>query len=98
MPRRTSILVAYFIFGAYAVCAQATLLREAQVLLFGSELSWGLVLAFWLAGVGLGAAVAGRMSEKTSRPWRMFTVRGSPCRLCWPPRLPSSASRAAWWT
>jgi spermidine synthase len=76
MPRRTSILVAYFIFGAYAVCAQATLLREGQVLLFGSELSWGLVLAFWLAGVGLGAVVAGRMSEKTSRPWRMFTVAG----------------------
>jgi spermidine synthase len=76
MPRRASILVAYFIFGAYAVCAQATLLREAQVLLFGSELSWGLVLAFWLAGVGLGAAVAGRLTERTSRPWRMFVAAG----------------------
>ncbi|MGB2782013.1 MAG: hypothetical protein WBD63_11100, partial [Phycisphaerae bacterium] len=59
MPKRAPLLVFYFLLGAYAVCAQATLLREAQVLLFGSELSWGLVLAFWLAGVAVGARVGG---------------------------------------
>jgi spermidine synthase len=72
MTRRTSTLVAYFVFGAYAVIAQATLLREAQILLFGSELSWGLVLAFWLAGVGIGAAVAGRLADRSARPWRLL--------------------------
>ena len=83
MTRRTSTLVAYFVFGAYAVIAQATLLREAQVLLFGSELSWGLVLAFWLAGVGIGAAAAGRLADRSARPWRIFLAAGlgMPCAL-----------------
>lgn len=76
MARRATILAAYFLFGAYAVCAQATLLREAEVLLFGSELSWGLVLAFWLAGVGIGAAGAGRLVENSARPWLTFAVAG----------------------
>jgi len=69
MARRTTILIAYFIFGAYAVCAQAVLLREVHVLVFGSELSWGLVLAFWLAGVAVGAGAAGRFVPRVRRPW-----------------------------
>ena len=64
MARRPVILATYLVFGAYAVCAQATLLREVQVLVFGSELSWGLVLAFWLAGVAAGAAVGGRLTKR----------------------------------
>ena len=67
MHRGRSILVAYFVLGAYAVCAQATLLREVQVLVFGSELSWGLVLGFWLAGVAGGAAVGGRVARSPGR-------------------------------
>jgi len=68
MPSRRAILVAYFVLGAYAVCAQATLLREAQVLLLGSELSWGLVLAWWLAGVAAGAWLAGRRARRPIGP------------------------------
>ena len=67
MSRRSAILAAYFVLGAYAVCAQATLLREAQVLVLGSELSWGLVLAFWLVGVAVGATISGR-GHPASRP------------------------------
>ena len=75
MARRASILAgqyarpywaAIFLFGAYALCAQAMLLREAQVILFGSELSWGLVLASWLAGVALGAQVGGWLSRAST--------------------------------
>ncbi|MBE3098582.1 MAG: fused MFS/spermidine synthase [Planctomycetes bacterium] len=73
MARRASILAAVFLFGAYALCAQAMLLREAQVILFGSELSWGLVLASWLAGVALGAQVGGWLSR---RAWVAFAAAG----------------------
>ncbi len=76
LPRRWTILIAYFLLGGYAVAAQAMLLREAQVLLFGSELSWGLVLAFWLSGVALGAHLAGRRIERARRPGLVLGVAG----------------------
>ena len=82
MARRASILAAVFLFGAYALCAQAMLLREAQVILFGSELSWGLVLASWLAGVALGAQVGGWLSRASTlartgrRAWVAFAAAG----------------------
>jgi spermidine synthase len=68
------VLITYFVLGAYTVCAQATLLRETQLVLFGSELSWGLVLAFWLAGVALGARLGGRLLDLVRRPWLLFTT------------------------
>jgi len=76
MPRRSAILTVYFLLGAYAVCAQATLLREAQVLLFGSELSWGLVLAFWLSGVAVGAHAGGRLVRRLRRPALALVASG----------------------
>jgi len=76
MHRGRSILVTYFVLGAYAVCAQATLLREVQVLVFGSELSWGLVLGFWLAGVAAGAAVGGRLVRSPRRALVGLVVSG----------------------
>ena len=76
MHRGRSILAAYFVLGAYAVCAQATLLREVQVLVFGSELSWGLVLGFWLAGVAAGAAVGGRLARSPRRALAGLLVSG----------------------
>ena len=76
MSRRRVILPAYFVLGGYAVWAQATLLREMQVLVLGSELSWGLVLAFWLAGVAAGAMTAGRLIARSVRPWLMFAAAG----------------------
>jgi len=66
MPARRAILITYFVLGAYAIVAQATLLREAQVILLGSELSWGLVLAFWLLGFGVGAKL-GSLGPKHSQ-------------------------------
>jgi len=71
---RRSILLVYFLLGAYAVCAQATLLRETQVILFGSELSWGLVLACWLAGVAAGARAGGSLTSSDTRAWRVFAA------------------------
>jgi len=83
MRTRAALPVFYFLLGAYAVCAQATLLREAQVLLFGSEISWGLMLAFWLGGVAVGAQVGGWWTSRSRRPW-LFLVAAS---LAMPPAL-----------
>ncbi|MBL7140312.1 MAG: fused MFS/spermidine synthase [Planctomycetes bacterium] len=74
--RNRWILPAYFVLGAYAVCAQATLLREVQVLVFGSELSWGLVLGFWLAGVAVGASMGGRLARSFAGALGALTVAG----------------------
>jgi len=76
MTRQRSILLTYFVLGGYAVCAQSTLLREVQVLVFGSELSWGLVLGFWLAGVAVGAAVGGRVARSRRRACGALVAAG----------------------
>ena len=87
MVSRRTILAANFFLGAYAIAAQATLLREAQVVLFGSELSWGVVLAFWLSGVALGAFL-GRRMESGRRPWLAFVIAG----LAMPPVLAAAVA------
>jgi spermidine synthase len=61
-----SILV--MAWGAQAIVTQSLLLREALVLMFGSELAWGVVLFAWLLGVAAGAALGGWMAERLRRP------------------------------
>jgi spermidine synthase len=46
-----------FLLGVSTVIAQSVLLREAMAAMGGSEMAWGLVMALWLAGMGLGARV-----------------------------------------
>ena len=41
-------------WGVQAIVIQSLLIREALVLMFGSELAWGLVLFAWLLGVAAG--------------------------------------------
>ncbi|GAF76333.1 unnamed protein product, partial [marine sediment metagenome] len=54
--------------GIQAIVTQSLLLREALVLMFGSELAWGMVLFAWLAGVAVGGAIGGRLETKLKRP------------------------------
>lgn len=60
---RAGLGVLVFAWGAQAIVAQSLLLREALVLMYGSELAWGIVLFAWLLGVALGAVLGGRMAE-----------------------------------
>ena len=60
---RTSLAILLAAWGGQAIVSQTLLLREASVLMFGSELSWGVVLAAWLLGVGVGASIGGRASR-----------------------------------
>lgn len=54
-------------WGAQAIVIQSLLLREATVLMSGTELVWGIVLSAWLAGVAIGAWIGGRLSRRTGR-------------------------------
>ncbi|MCK4340865.1 MAG: hypothetical protein KAY37_03985, partial [Phycisphaerae bacterium] len=54
-------------WGVQAIVTQALLLREALVLMFGSEFAWGVVLFAWLFGVAVGAACGGWLAERLPR-------------------------------
>jgi spermidine synthase len=50
-------------WGTQAIVTQSLLLREATVLMYGSEFAWGVVLFAWLLGVALGAAAGTWLAE-----------------------------------
>ncbi|UCE61533.1 MAG: hypothetical protein JSU63_07240, partial [Phycisphaerales bacterium] len=54
-------------WGIQAIVAQSLLLREALVLMFGSEFAWGVVLFAWLLGVAIGAWVGGWLARRIGR-------------------------------
>jgi len=65
-------------WGAAAVITQSILIRETTVLFFAGEISWGIVLFAWLAGVGIGAWLGGRVARRTRRAdrWLAAMVAG----------------------
>jgi spermidine synthase len=65
--RRVWLGVLVVAWGAQAIVTQSLLLREALVLMFGSEFAWGVVLFAWLLGVAVGAAVGGWLAERLRR-------------------------------
>lgn len=65
--RRRWLYALVLAWGAQAIVAQSLLLREAQVLMSGTELAWGAVLFAWLLGVALGAGVGGGLAERLPR-------------------------------
>jgi len=52
--KRLPFTAVLMLWGASSVMAQSLLWREAHVIFFGSELSLGIALAAWLAGVAAG--------------------------------------------
>ena len=61
--RRAALSVLVVAWGIQAIVTQALLLREALVLLYGSEFAWGVVLFAWLLGIAYGAAAGGWVAE-----------------------------------
>jgi len=55
--------------GFAAGIAQAVLLREAMAAAGGSELSWGVVLGLWLAGMAFGARLGVRRGSAAVAGW-----------------------------
>jgi len=50
-------------WGAQAIVTQTLLLREAVVLMYGSEFAWGVVLFAWLLGVAVGAKLGAGLTS-----------------------------------
>jgi len=61
-------------WGVQAIVTQSLLLREATVLMAGSELVWGIVLSTWLAGVAGGAWIGGRIARTAACSHLALTV------------------------
>lgn len=64
----------YFALGAFALIAQAILLREFFVVVFGNELVFGVLLSQWLVGIFLGAWMGGQRAEKSKQPVFLFSL------------------------
>lgn len=62
-PRRIALGLLVLVWGVQAIVTQSLLLREALVLMFGSEFAWGVVLFAWLFGVAVGAAFGGWLAR-----------------------------------
>ena len=65
---RVSLGLLVLAWGIQAIVTQSLLLREAIVLLFGSELAWGIVLFAWLLGVAVGAALGSAFASRLRQP------------------------------
>ncbi|MEE4270083.1 MAG: hypothetical protein V2I67_00310 [Thermoanaerobaculales bacterium] len=62
-PIRTTVLL-----GVATVIAQSVLLREAMAATGGSEMAWGLVMALWLTGMGVGSRTGVRFGRTGLAP------------------------------
>jgi spermidine synthase len=64
---RAALAMLIVVWGAQAIVTQSLLLREALVLMYGSEFAWGVVLFAWLLGVALGGAIGGWTARRMPR-------------------------------
>lgn len=71
---RRALWIVALAWGVQAIVTQSLLLREAMVLMSGSELVWGILLCAWLAGVAGGAWVGGRLARRAERAERRLTM------------------------
>ncbi len=60
---KTALTLLVLVWGVQAIVTQTLLMREALVLMFGSEFAWGVVWFAWLLGVSGGAIVGGRLAR-----------------------------------
>ncbi len=65
--QRHALQVVVLVLGVQAIVTQSLLLREAQVLMFGCEFAWGVVLFACLLGVAFGAAGGGWAARSSGR-------------------------------
>ncbi|MBN2562307.1 MAG: hypothetical protein JXQ75_15385 [Phycisphaerae bacterium] len=65
--RRIGLGVLVVAWGLQAIVMQSLLVREALVLMFGSEFAWGIVLFAWLLGIAVGAAAGGWAAGRLRR-------------------------------
>ncbi|MBN2467427.1 MAG: hypothetical protein JXD19_04680 [Deltaproteobacteria bacterium] len=67
-------LIAYFLLGAYSISIQILLIREFMVILFGNELSMGIIFSAWLLAIFLGALSGAKVVSRVRHPLSLFLV------------------------
>jgi spermidine synthase len=72
--RIPSHLPAVLVLGAVSQIAQVLFLRELLMAFQGSELSIGIILAAWLAWVGVGSHLGAHLVERIGRPGFLFAL------------------------
>ena len=70
--RTLTLMLSFFLLGGYYIIVQVTLIREFLAVLFGNELSVGVILGSWLLGITLGAWLGGKLVDKTSNPLLVY--------------------------
>lgn len=65
--RRSGPALLLLAWGTQAIVTQSLLLREALVLMYGSEFAWGVVLFAWLFGVAIGGPVGSWIAARVRR-------------------------------
>jgi len=61
------MLLMFFVFGLASLTGQIVLLREILVIFHGTEISIGIFLGTWLAGIGVGASTGAFFARRANR-------------------------------
>lgn len=63
--------------GLVSQVAQVVMLRELLMLFHGNELSIGIILASWMAWVGVGSAIGAALAERTERVLAIMAINAA---------------------
>jgi spermidine synthase len=74
MSIRIVILLLYFFSGFSALVYEITWARMLGLIIGTTVASWGTVLAVYMGGMALGAAIGGRIVDRISRPFHLFAL------------------------
>jgi spermidine synthase len=80
--RKNSVLA--FLLGSSSIIAQALILRTFQVVFYGNELSYAVILSTWLFWVGVGSMVSSAVFSKIAFPRSIIAAAFSALALAIP--------------
>jgi len=77
MNRIPGHLYSVLMLGMVSQIAQVVLLRELLMVFHGNEMSIGVILAAWMAWVGVGSALGAAIAERTDRVLMVLTLNAA---------------------
>ena len=83
-PRIPPHILAVLALGVVSQIGQVVLLRELLMVFHGNELSIGLILAAWLAWVGVGSRLGATLADRIDRPLSLLVLSAAGVSLALP--------------